>query len=190
MSRTLQHLASPYHGQVQLVSIKQGTSVIKFDTSSNANDFKRRYVNYRIRDRPINIHFYNQFRQRSRSRGGMTGGLRNPVTNFMRSRTFSGKQKSIDPKTVKKPFIWRVWSKRKTPVRRRHKKIFFSGECCKWGAEGEGDLQWAQDGGGVSCHEKADHGVKTQGHEWVKHCCQLWGRWKVIVEFVGFFFLH
>ena len=68
----------------------QGTAIIKFDTSSSAGDFKRRYVNHRIRDRPINIHLkYDQSnRRRSRSRGAM------PMRSaLLRARTFSGSKK-------------------------------------------------------------------------------------------------
>ena len=90
LHRKLQDLALENAGSVEKVSIAQGTALVKFPSAGQANEFKRRYVNYRINGRPINIHNHYNFhgRTRSRSRGG-SGGVRRS-SSHMRIRTLSG----------------------------------------------------------------------------------------------------
>ena len=106
LHRKLQDLAVEHSGSVEKVSIAQGTALVKFPSAAQANEFKRRYVNYRVNGRPINIHnhynFHGQMRTRSRSRGGP--GVIRRSSSHIRIRTLSGIKKwsvSISRQTLK-----------------------------------------------------------------------------------------
>ena len=62
LQNILYEIASTFNGQVQSISVTQGTAEIKFETHSQAFDFKKHYIHHKIRDRPINIHFKNKYR--------------------------------------------------------------------------------------------------------------------------------
>jgi len=62
LQNILYEIASTFSGQVQSISVTQGTAEIKFETHSLAFDFKKHYIHHKIKDRPINIHFKNKYR--------------------------------------------------------------------------------------------------------------------------------
>ena len=68
LQNILDDIASTFSGEVQSISVTQGTAEIKFETHSQAFDFKKHYIHHKIKDRPINIHFKNKYRGGNKSR--------------------------------------------------------------------------------------------------------------------------